>query len=139
MLQNTGYRYILQNTGYQNTTEYRIQVYYKIQDTRILQNHDTGILQNTRYRYTTEYRIQVYYRIQDSCILQDYMYTTEYSIQVYSRTQNTGLLFQTGENIREANLTPDNDIFSHLAENYVTTHPTMGNLTKCFRYFTFYL
>jgi len=31
------------------------------------------------------------------------------------------------------NLTPDNDIFTHLASNYVDKHLTMANNTKCFR------
>ncbi len=32
------------------------------------------------------------------------------------------------------NLTPDQDIFLHLASQYVDRHKTMKNITKCFRF-----
>ena len=38
-----------------------------------------------------------------------------------------------GEVREKPNLTPDNDIFHHLAETYASNHVTMVNGTKCFR------
>lgn len=38
-----------------------------------------------------------------------------------------------GEGNREPHLTPDNDIFHHLAETYASNHVTMVNGTKCYR------
>ena len=31
------------------------------------------------------------------------------------------------------NLTPDNDIFQHVSSVFTSSHPTMSNLTKCYR------
>ena len=38
-----------------------------------------------------------------------------------------------GKDELSPHLTPDNDIFHHLAETYTAHHPTMANRTKCFR------
>lgn len=41
--------------------------------------------------------------------------------------------FKLSRKSTEPNLTPDNDIFTYLASNYVNKHGTMKNNTQCFR------
>ena len=42
--------------------------------------------------------------------------------------------FQVNEDDLGPNLTPDDDIFTHLAASYVETHGTMKNKTNCYRF-----
>jgi len=38
-----------------------------------------------------------------------------------------------GDDTNKPHLTPDNDLFHHLAQTYTSNHPTMANETKCFK------